>query len=150
MNHKKFTTYQRDQESGLDYAMARFYGDYTGRFMSPDPLTSSALPKRSQTWHRYVYNWNDPVNLIDPNGLAPRLPKTTAGKWECTSGADGLEHCQPADDPDEETSSHENGPQLKIGGFVMHISGSPAPRQWKSQGNKENHGSPRRCFSFFR
>ena len=50
------------------------------------------------------YAWNDPIILIDQYGLAPRLPKATAGEWECTSGADGLEHCEPAD-PDEEIGS---------------------------------------------
>jgi len=27
-----FTTYQRDQESGLDYALARYYDGTVGRF----------------------------------------------------------------------------------------------------------------------
>jgi len=35
-NDKKFTTYQRDQESGLDYAMNRYYANTGGRFVSPD------------------------------------------------------------------------------------------------------------------
>jgi len=35
-NDKKFTTYQWDSESGLDYAMNRYYGNTSGRFNSPD------------------------------------------------------------------------------------------------------------------
>src|SRR5436190_21172337 len=31
-NDKKFTTYQRDAESGLDYAMNRYYANINGRF----------------------------------------------------------------------------------------------------------------------
>jgi len=46
-NDKKFTTYQRDQESGLDYAMARYDGSTIGRLLSPDrsavPTTLSVL-----------------------------------------------------------------------------------------------------------
>jgi len=33
---QRFTSYQRDTESGLDYAMARLYGSNAGRFNSPD------------------------------------------------------------------------------------------------------------------
>ncbi len=35
-NDKKFTTYQRDSESGLDYAMNRYLANTAGRFVSVD------------------------------------------------------------------------------------------------------------------
>src|SRR5207249_2685863 len=35
-NDKKFTTYQRDQETGLDYAMGRYVANSYGRFVSVD------------------------------------------------------------------------------------------------------------------
>jgi RHS repeat-associated protein len=38
---KKFTGYERDDESGLDFAQARYYTNLQGRFTSPDPLLSS-------------------------------------------------------------------------------------------------------------
>lgn len=34
----KFTGYERDAESGLDYAQARYYSNLQGRFTSVDPL----------------------------------------------------------------------------------------------------------------
>src|SRR5207237_4027249 len=40
-NDKKFTTYQRDAESGLDYEMNRYYASTTGRFSSPDKAEAS-------------------------------------------------------------------------------------------------------------
>src|SRR5205823_6311345 len=33
-NDKKFTTYQRDGESGLDYAMHRYFANTAGRFVT--------------------------------------------------------------------------------------------------------------------
>src|SRR5206468_8021629 len=35
-NDKKFTTYLRDSESGLDYAMNRYMANNYGRFLTPD------------------------------------------------------------------------------------------------------------------
>ncbi len=61
-----FTTYERDSESGLDYAMARFYISRFGRFCSADPVEGE--PDDPQSWNRYAYVRNDPVNLTDPDG----------------------------------------------------------------------------------
>jgi RHS repeat-associated protein len=65
----KFGTYLRDSATGLDYAMNRYYSSGSGRFMSPDPYTNSAGPANPQSWNRYGYAGNDPVNRIDPMGL---------------------------------------------------------------------------------
>ncbi|MEW6736290.1 MAG: RHS repeat-associated core domain-containing protein, partial [Acidobacteriota bacterium] len=70
---QRFTTYYRDDETGgFDFAEARYYVSMFGRFLSPDPLVSSARPGNPQTWNRYAYVLNNPVNLTDPNGLAPQ------------------------------------------------------------------------------
>ncbi len=63
----KFTSYERDSESGNDYAMARFYMSRLGRFSSPDPLAGSLADP--QSLNRYAYTNNDPENLSDPSGL---------------------------------------------------------------------------------
>ncbi len=65
-----FTGQQRDTESGLDYFGARYYNGAQGRFTSPDPLMASARTISPQTWNRYSYALNKPLNLIDPSGLA--------------------------------------------------------------------------------
>jgi RHS repeat-associated protein len=62
----RFTTYQRDQESGLDYALARFYNSRVAGFCSADPLEGN--PDDPLSWNRYSYAENDPINLIDPSG----------------------------------------------------------------------------------
>ena len=71
-NEQKFTSYQRDGESGLDYAIHRFDATTRGVFMSVDrgPI-SLALP---QSLNRYIYAMADPVNYTDPSGLSREIP----------------------------------------------------------------------------
>jgi RHS repeat-associated protein len=66
---QKYTAHERDSETGLDYFGARYYTNLQGRFTSPDPLLSSGRPANPQSWNRYAYVWNNPLRLIDPNGL---------------------------------------------------------------------------------
>ncbi len=61
-----YTSYQYDQESALYYAMARYYDPTLGRFCSADPV--GGQPDDPQTWNRYPYSRNDPINLTDPSG----------------------------------------------------------------------------------
>jgi RHS repeat-associated protein len=74
---KKFTGYEKDQETGLDFAQARYYGNGLGRFTSVDPSLESINSVLPQSWNRYVYVLNNPLNLIDPSGLFADPP----GRW---------------------------------------------------------------------
>jgi RHS repeat-associated protein len=71
----KFTGHERDLNlSGqttddLDYMHARHYNPNLGRFLSVDPVDGEV--GRSQSWNRYTYAWNNPVQLIDPDGRLP-------------------------------------------------------------------------------
>lgn len=65
----KFTGKERDAESGLDNFGARYDSSSMGRFASPDPLLSSARLANPQTWNRYAYTLNNPLNIVDPTGL---------------------------------------------------------------------------------
>ncbi|MFN0110981.1 MAG: RHS repeat domain-containing protein, partial [Blastocatellia bacterium] len=68
LNSKKFTGYERDN-SGLDYANARMYNSGRGRFMTPDPIgLKGANLEKPETFNRYSYGENDPINAIDPTG----------------------------------------------------------------------------------
>jgi RHS repeat-associated protein len=64
-----FATYWRDQKTGLDYAINRYYHSALGRFTSPDPYMASGGPGAPQSWNRYAYAENDPINWMDPQGL---------------------------------------------------------------------------------
>jgi RHS repeat-associated protein len=68
---QKFTGYERDWETGLDYANARYDASAQGRFLSVDPLLSSADVASPQSFNRYSYVENNPLNLTDPSGLMP-------------------------------------------------------------------------------
>ena len=67
-----FTTYERDAESGNDYAQARYYVSRLGRFSSVDPLAGSTSDP--QSLNRYVYAHDLPVFLVDPSGQDPCIP----------------------------------------------------------------------------
>lgn len=66
---RSFTTYERDAETGLDYADARYYAQHQGRFLNVDPLPASAKPSTPQSWNRYTYCINNPLRFTDPTGM---------------------------------------------------------------------------------
>ncbi len=71
---KQFTGYERDDETDLDFAQARMYSNKLGRFTTGDPLSSSGKISTPQTWNRFSYVLNNPLNLVDPSGLCS-VPK---------------------------------------------------------------------------
>jgi len=69
LNTKKFTGYERDAATNLDYAQARMYASDWGRFTSPDPMGLGAARLNSpKSFNRYAYVENNPVNYVDTNG----------------------------------------------------------------------------------
>jgi RHS repeat-associated protein len=66
---QKFTSKERDVETGLDYFWARHYSSAQGRFISVDPLMASAKTGDPQTWNRYAYVVNNPLRYVDPDGM---------------------------------------------------------------------------------
>ncbi len=66
---QKFNGKERDAESGFDYFGARYYASLQGRFTSCDPALTSGNVADPQTWNRYSYVLNNPLILIDPDGL---------------------------------------------------------------------------------
>ncbi len=66
---QKFTGYQKDEETGLDFAEARMYENRHARFTAVDPLLASGKSANPQTFNRYVYVMNNPLVLTDPTGL---------------------------------------------------------------------------------
>jgi RHS repeat-associated protein len=72
-----FTSYERDSESNNDYALARYYVNRFGRFLSADPLSGSVADP--QSLNRYAYVENNPINAADPSGLKMMPPLTWMG-----------------------------------------------------------------------
>jgi RHS repeat-associated protein len=63
-----FGGYERDA-TGLDYAQQRYYSSTLGRFITPDPYAGSAHAGDPDSWNRYAFVNNDPMNEVDPHGL---------------------------------------------------------------------------------
>jgi RHS repeat-associated protein len=86
---KQFTGYERDTESGMDFAQARYFPTTLGRFTTPDPYNVILEKERGanaderaqifvgfisspQRWNMYVYVVNNPLAFTDPDGQKPR------------------------------------------------------------------------------
>jgi RHS repeat-associated protein len=87
----KFTSKERDTESGLDNFGARYYASTTGRFMSPDwALRPIAVPYATfgdpQTLNLYTYVENSPLNRIDADGHAGTQGGIGAQSGDACSG----------------------------------------------------------------
>ncbi|OGF51639.1 MAG: hypothetical protein A2044_02175, partial [Candidatus Firestonebacteria bacterium GWA2_43_8] len=58
-NKKQFTGKEVDEDSGLQYFLARYYDPEVGRFTSNDPIPHL---------NGYIYCYQNPVKSIDPDG----------------------------------------------------------------------------------
>ena len=67
LNARKFTGYERDAATNLDYANARTYNAGRGRFLQPDLSKNVTSPA---ALNRYSYVGNDPVNFFGSLGIA--------------------------------------------------------------------------------
>src|SRR5262249_32156827 len=80
---QKFTGKERDNETGLDYFLARYYSSTQGRFISVDPQNIVFEKEQgrnadeqarilqnyliqAQNWNRYAYTRNNPETYTDP------------------------------------------------------------------------------------
>ncbi len=66
---QKFTGYQKDNETSLDFAEARMYENRFGRFTAVDPLLASGRSANPQSFNRFVYVGNNPMIRTDRYGL---------------------------------------------------------------------------------
>jgi len=72
-NHYKFTGKERDAETGLDYFGARYYGNWLGRFITPDwSMAPVPVPYANlgdpQSLNQYGYVRNLPTSRVDLDG----------------------------------------------------------------------------------
>jgi RHS repeat-associated protein len=82
-NNYRYRGEQYDSDLGLYYLRARYYNPATGRFMSRDPEDGTVFdPKRL---HKYLYVGGDPINWLDPRGLAD------IGEYSELQGKNGLQ-----------------------------------------------------------
>lgn len=65
INNVGYTGHKFDTSIGLSYMQARYYDPVIGRFYSNDPI---GFTGDVETFNRYSYVGNDPVNMVDPTG----------------------------------------------------------------------------------
>jgi RHS repeat-associated protein len=63
----QFQGHKDDSESGLRYNLARYYDPATSRWAAADNVTTRVYDP--QSLNKYAYVRNDPMNLVDPDGL---------------------------------------------------------------------------------
>jgi RHS repeat-associated protein len=66
---QKFGLIERDEITGLDHTLWRKYENMSGRWTSADPFNGAMSVADPQSFNRYSYVENDPVNQVDPTGL---------------------------------------------------------------------------------
>ena len=73
---KKFIGIERDTETGLDYALNRYYANTRGNFITEDPVfwevnltkDGKTVMKNPQLQNSYSYAGNNPITQKDPDG----------------------------------------------------------------------------------
>jgi len=96
-----FTGYERDPESGNDFAQARHYASGVGRFLSPDPSgLAYADPANPQSFNLYSYVGNNPLKFVDPTGLHFECTTTTIEYTDIngTQQLSSIQNCSWVDD----------------------------------------------------
>ena len=86
---KKFTGYERDNETDLDFAQARYESNILGRFNSADRYTLNTVATggiplslflaQPQNWNSYTYCRNNPLKFIDQDGEHPLIAAVVIG-----------------------------------------------------------------------
>ncbi len=109
---QKYTGLERDGESGLDYAHARYYASLAGRFTSVDPLMASANTGNPQTFNRYTYGLNNPYKYTDPSGMNPTSldDETNAAFAQLGALADYADALRQAEEEAQERSQAQQQP----------------------------------------
>jgi RHS repeat-associated protein len=134
----RYTTYERDG-NGSDEAMMRRYAGKWHRFTQPDPYDGSYDLTNPQSFNRYAYVQNDPVNFIDPLGLDPEVVggilgnglAAYVGPFESVTTADG----------GHAVGFLDGGAEV---GMVIDLIGRPEPQNPRNQG--ENADAIQRDF----
>ena len=108
-NRVNYTGYRHDEETGLEYARARYYDSSKGQFDSFDPVTeNNDRLRKTPAMNFYSYVLSNPLTWTDPEGESGRRGRRTG-------------RSAAAADPDF-TISHEVG-------YVNYSAGQDAPSE---------------------
>lgn len=68
VTRKGYTGHEQVDQANLIHMGGRVYDPHIGRFLSADPLIQA--PHLSQSYNRYSYVLNNPMNYVDPSGYS--------------------------------------------------------------------------------
>jgi RHS repeat-associated protein len=115
---QKFTSKERDIETGLDFFGARYYASTQGRFTSADSiLIATQKVLDPQQWNMYSYTRNNPVRFTDPTG-----------RYVCSDG----KRCEQFEKARQEALKSKDSEALR----AARAYGDPS----KKQGDKGDNG----------
>ncbi len=128
-----FTGQILDTETDFTHFLYRQYSMGQGNWMTPDPAGTKVVdPTNPQSWNRYVYVMDNPVSLVDPQGLY------------CAYLNDAGDGVEEIDDDGDTSGCQDNGGywiQGSYGGGSMlsidSENGTVAGIGYDSQGNAE-------------
>lgn len=92
---REFTGHERDEVSGNDYFLARYYNPSRARFNRPDPAVDQD-PLSPVSFNLYAYARGNPISMTDPTGCSTEVEPF----WTVSGGtkvADHLEGTAKAD-----------------------------------------------------
>jgi RHS repeat-associated protein len=81
---RSFTGQNQDTNSSQYDFLYRSYSQVQGRWLSPDPAGLGAVqPSNPQTWNRYAYVGNKPLEYLDPLGLDICIGGGGISQYDC-------------------------------------------------------------------
>jgi RHS repeat-associated protein len=83
---QKYVGMEQDDATGLNHTLWRKDDSLSGRWTSPDPYGASLSTADPQSFNRYVYCGNDPINHTDPTGLIPAHYHEADSGWDEVGG----------------------------------------------------------------
>jgi RHS repeat-associated protein len=126
-----FTGHKHNDSVGLIYMNARFYVQGIGRFASADTIVPN--PNNPQSFNRYSYTRNNPINLVDPTG------HRECGEWDDCS--DPLPFTPPPPRPPILPSTPPDGLSDRPYGSEIIIIGPGGKQAWEAFNTlQENEG----------
>jgi RHS repeat-associated protein len=115
---QKFTGKERDEETGLDYLLARYHSSLQGRFTSADSFLGFIV--NPQTLNLYAYVQNNPLAFADPTG-----------HWS-----------EPKDGNDEDFGRRLKELQDIASSKMIDPNYCLCFKDWKKEESKDNQGRP--------
>jgi RHS repeat-associated protein len=108
----RFNAKEWDEETGNYYYGARYYDPKVSVWLSVDPLaTHSNQVDKSP----YAFSWNNPINLVDPDGRCPDCPDPSGANEGDVANPNGTQEY-----------IFTNGEWTGVGGILAEVEVGPA------------------------